>query len=84
MKTVNTFEVVELMSVPGRKDKLAVLRVLSGSPFQVQGALKSPQVGGTWRVTSALPSQSPDPTRVAVGLDGPAGLTTGMLLEDAE
>jgi len=84
METANTFEVVELMSVPGRMDRLVVLKVLSGSPFKVKGNLNSPQAPGNWRVTSALTSQSPDPSRVAVGLEGPAGLAPGMLLEDSE
>lgn len=80
----NSFEVVELMSVPGRKDMIAVLKVIAGDIYSVHGTLSCPSLAGNWRVTSVLTSTPTlnDITRVAVGLDGPPGLVPGMLLSD--
>lgn len=81
----NTFEVIEVVSVLGRKDVLVVLESLTGDAYSVRGTLCSPQISGRWRITSVLPGNPSAPaSRIAIGLDGPMGLAPGMLLTDAQ
>lgn len=89
MTASNSFEVLDLHHVPGRSERLAVLRVLSGSVSKVSRELYSPQLPGRWRVTStvlALP-QDEDMARaktIAVGLQGSEGLCSGAQLFEVE
>ena len=78
----NKFEIVDVMSVPGRKDVLAVLKVISGDVSLASDSLSSPQLSGQWRIISTLTSNPAmlNALQVAVGLDGPLGLLPGMEL----
>ncbi len=80
--------VIDVVSVPGRADQLAVAEVISGEP-RGQMILRSPDEPGLWRVTEFAhfqPTFSTDRERLPIGLEGidsSSPLRAGLRLVEA-
>ncbi len=83
MKGKRRFRIIDIQSIPGRTDMIAVIEPVGGCKL-ASGSLFSPEILGEWRFTSIGQFEPIDPTRepatMLVGIEGPNCLKNGMEL----